>query len=81
MKKEHSYNQNSSIISLNIVNLFCKLEWQNTEAEHSLQRNRLVGRPCLTFKICPGGGIGRRTRLKIVRRKSWEFDSPPGHRK
>ena len=29
---------------------------------------------------CPGGGIGRRARLKIVYRKVWEFDSPPGHK-
>src|SRR3972149_380953 len=27
----------------------------------------------------PGGGIGRHARLKIVCRKAWEFDSPPGH--
>ncbi len=31
-------------------------------------------------RTCPGGGIGRRARLKIVCRKAWEFDSPPGHR-
>ena len=27
----------------------------------------------------PDGGIGRRSRLKIYRRKSWGFESPPGY--
>ncbi len=29
--------------------------------------------------ICRDGGIGRRTRLKIVRSNPWEFDSPSRH--
>lgn len=35
---------------------------------------------CSTFVECPGGEIGNRTRLKIARRKAWEFESPPGHK-
>ena len=31
--------------------------------------------------MCPGGGIGIRVRLRSVCRKTWEFESPPGHHK
>jgi hypothetical protein len=32
-----------------------------------------------TSALSPCGGTGRRTRLKIVRRKAWGFDSLHGH--
>jgi hypothetical protein len=31
-------------------------------------------------RYCRGDGIGRRTRLKIVRGNPWEFNSPPRHK-
>ena len=34
---------------------------------------------CYIPDICRDGGIGRRTRLKIVRSNPWEFDSPSRH--
>ena len=37
----------------------------------------LVYLPCK----CQGGEIGNRNRLKIDRRKTWEFESPPWHLK
>src|SRR5436190_20353310 len=36
-------------------------------------------RPSLPLHRRPGGGIGRRSRLKIYRRKSCGFDPHPGH--
>src|SRR3990167_7765456 len=36
-------------------------------------------RAILSIIFCPGGGIGRRTRLKIELRKECGFDSHPGH--
>src|SRR3989344_9610625 len=38
-------------------------------------------RAILSIIFCPGGGIGRRTRLKIELRKECGFDSHPGHHK
>ncbi len=31
------------------------------------------------YRLCPSGGIGRRSGFKIRRLRVWEFESPLGH--
>lgn len=33
----------------------------------------------MQVSLCPGGGIGRRTRFRFWRREAWKFESSPGH--